>query len=181
MTLKRDVLRLACCAVAVLFMATAARADFIPAYGWITTDAIVSSATGASQASLALGTCSHGVAACTWPMPTLRSRRRNRFRCNWCDIGTWLASSAFTLNGVTASPLPWLPDGCHHLVSRVTRPSQAWGYPQAFTITHDTSTFIVNGQTVINAAGPTPPIATGVPTRVSRWELPFDLVYAECW
>src|SRR5437660_1433087 len=44
---------------------TMAHADFITGYGWVTTNAIASSSTGASAASLALSTCSHGTAACT--------------------------------------------------------------------------------------------------------------------
>src|SRR5438270_11762259 len=81
---------------------TAARADFITGYGWVTTDAIASSSTAATAASLALGTCSHGTAACTignadvsftttginFSPPGLAST----------TIANWLASSAFPLN-----------------------------------------------------------------------------------
>jgi hypothetical protein len=42
--------------LAVSVPAHATSVDFITAYGWVTTEAIANSATGASAASLALGT-----------------------------------------------------------------------------------------------------------------------------
>jgi hypothetical protein len=185
MTLKRDFLRLACCAVPVLFMATAARADFITAYGWITTEAIVSSSTGGSAASLALGTCSHGVAACTPANADVSFTTTGiGFGATGATIATWLGSSAFPLNGVTASAgtLATLMDATIWDFFGNASFTGTVATPQVFSITHDDgATFIVNGQTVIDKAGPTPPIVTlGSYTGGAGGSLPFDLVYAEC-
>ena len=185
MTLKRDFLRLACCAVPVLFMATAARADFITAYGWITTEAIVSSSTGGSAASLALGTCSHGVAACTPANADVSFTTTGiGFGATGATIATWLGSSAFPLNGVTASAgtLATLMDATIWDFFGNASFTGTIATPQAFTITHDDgATFIVNGQTVIDRPQPTAPIATGGSyTGGAGGSLPFDLVYAEC-
>jgi len=54
--------------------------------------------------------------------------------------------------------------------------------PDPFTIAHDDgATFIVNGQTVVNAPAPTSPITTaGTYTGAASGNAPFELVYAEC-
>jgi hypothetical protein len=54
--------------------------------------------------------------------------------------------------------------------------------PDAFTVTHDDgATFIVNGQVVVNAPGPTAPVATpGTYTGGAGGNLPFQIVYTEC-
>jgi hypothetical protein len=182
MTLKRDTLRLACCAVAVLFMATAARADFITAYGWITTEALVTyGGTGGSAATLADPTCSHGVATCTPADADVSFTTTGiGFGASTATIQTWLASSAFPVNGLTASAstLATLMDATIWEFSG----NGSFTSPQAFTITHDDgATFVVNGQTVVDAPGPTAPVATpGVYTGGAGGSLPFDLVYAEC-
>jgi hypothetical protein len=54
---------------------TAARADFITGYGWVTTDAIAGSSTAATAASLALGTCSMVRRPARSATPTSRSLR----------------------------------------------------------------------------------------------------------
>jgi hypothetical protein len=187
MTLKRDVLRLACCAVAVLFMATAARADFITAYGWITTEAIVSSGSGATAASLADPTCSvNAGAACT------HSNADVTFTTTGIDLGTfspasvatWLGTSAFPVNALSASAatLAAFMDATIWEFTGLGKFTGTPGSPQAFTIEHDDgATFVVNGQTVVSAPGPTPPIPTpGVYTGGAGGSLPFDLIYTEC-
>jgi PEP-CTERM motif-containing protein len=165
---------------------TTARADFITGYGWVTTDVIASSGTAATAASLALGTCSHGTAACTignadvsftttgikFSPPGLAST----------TIATWLTSSAFPLNNVVdnaptspLSPSIWMFVGN----TQVTGTS---GSPQSFTFQHDDGmTFVVNGQTVVNAPGPTGPVVTtGSYTGGASMNAAFTLIYSEC-
>lgn len=166
---------------------TAAHADFITGYGWVSTEAIASSGTAATAASLALGTCSHGTAACTignadvsftttgikFSPPGLAST----------TIATWLASSAFPLNNVVLnvpgttplSPTIW------EFVGN-TQVTGTPGSPQSFTFQHDDGmTFVVNGQTVVNAPGPTAPtVTTGTYTGGASTNAPFTLIYAEC-
>jgi len=166
---------------------TAARADFITGYGWVSTETLTDSATAATAASLALGTCSHGTAACTignadvtftttginFSPPGLAST----------TIANWLASSAFPLNNVVLtvpgttplSPTIW------EFVGN-TQVTGTPGSPQSFTFQHDDGmTFVVNGQTVVNAPGPTgPTITTGAYTGGASTNAPFTLIYAEC-
>jgi hypothetical protein len=54
--------------------------------------------------------------------------------------------------------------------------------PDPFTIAHDDgATFIVNGQTVVNAPGPTSPATTsGTYTGPADGNAPFELIYTEC-
>src|SRR5437764_13776010 len=84
--------------------ATVAHADFITGYGWVTTEAIASSGTAATAASLALGTCSHGTAACTTGNAdvTFTTTGINFSPPNLASgtIAQWLTPSAFPLNGL---------------------------------------------------------------------------------
>ena len=165
---------------------TAAHADFITGYGWITTDAIAGSGTAATAASLALGTCSHGAAACTtgnadvtftttginFSPPGLAST----------TIAAFLASSAFPLNNVVDSaPTSPLSPTIWEFVGN-TQVTGTPGSPQSFTFQHDDGmTFVVNGQTVVNAPGPTgPTVTTGTYTGGASTSAPFTLIYAEC-
>jgi hypothetical protein len=88
-------------------VATAPKAqavDFITAYGWVTTEAIASSSTGGSPASLALGTCHMGTAACTPGNADVTFTTSGiDFNATSASIATWLASSAFPLNGLVDS------------------------------------------------------------------------------
>jgi hypothetical protein len=166
---------------------TAARADFITGYGWVTTNAIASSSTAATAASLALGTCSHGTAACTTGNADVSFTTTG---INFSPTGlasttitNWLASSAFPLNNVVLnvpgttllSPTIW------EFVGN-TQVTGAPGSPQSFTFQHDDGmTFVVNGQTVVNAPGPTgPAVTTGTYTGGASTNAPFTLIYSEC-
>ena len=178
-------LQLSAVAAAVLaFTAVNARADFITAYGWVTTEAIASSATGATAASLALGTCHNGAGACTTanadvtftttgvnfsvlsppsPQPT---------------VAAWLASSAFPLNGLVDNVGGSLMDPTiWEFIGNISVTS-----PNPFTIAHDDgATFVVNGMTVVNAPGPTSPSTTpGTYTGAASGSVPFTLIYTEC-
>jgi len=179
-------LRVVACAVGVLALAANARADFITGYGWVTTNAIAGSGTAATAASLALSTCSHGTAACTtgnadvtftttginFSPPALVSG----------TVAAWLASSAFPLNGLVDSvPASPLSPSIWEFVGN-TQVTGTPGSPQSFTFQHDDGmTFVVNGQTVVNAPGPTSPVVTtGSYTGGASINAPFVLIYAEC-
>jgi hypothetical protein len=172
--------RIVALAVAVLALtAASARADFITGYGWVTTEAIANSATGGSPASLALATCANGVAACTPGNADVTFTTTGvNFSATTATIATWLASSAFTLNGLVDNAPTHLMDATIWLfIGNISVTS-----PNPFTIAHDDgATFIVNGQTVINAPGPTSPVDTnGTYTGAASGNAPFELVYAEC-
>ena len=175
--------RVAAYAAAIVALSANARADFITGYGWVSTDAVVGSAT---EASLALATCSHGTAACvpgnadvsftttgiSFMPPGLISG----------TIAEWLASSAFPLNSlVDTAPTSLLSPTIWEFFGN-TQVTGTPGSPQLFTIQHDDGvTFVVNGQTVVNAPGPTPPsVTTRSYTGGASLDAPFTLIYAEC-
>ncbi len=160
-------------------LATAAHADFITAYGWVSTETIVSSSTGASAASLALSTCSRGVAACTPSNADVTFTTTGvNFSASAATIATWLTSSTFPLNGlVDNAPGSLMDPTIWEFVGNISVTS-----PDPFTIQQDDGvTFIVNGQTVINSPGPTAPVVTsGTYTGPAGGSVPFSLIYAEC-
>lgn len=172
--------------LAVLAWAGDAQAGFINALGWVSTEAIVSSATGASPASLALGTCHMGTAACT------AANADVTFTTNGIDfsdnpvppapltIGGWLASNpnpktglAFHhgVMGATAmDPSLWQFTGTAHFTAGET-----------FTFKHDDGvTMIVNGVTQVSQPGQTAPATTTATYSGATGNFGFDIVYAEC-
>ena len=165
---------------------TAARADFITGYGWVTTDAIAGSSTAATAASLALGTCSHGTAACTLGNAdvsfTTTGINFSPSGLASSTITNWLASVHF--RSIISSSMYRVPRcspppfGSSSVIPR----SPAPGSPQSFTFQHDDGmTFVVNGQTVVNAPGPTgPAVTTGTYTGGASTNAPFTLIYSEC-
>jgi hypothetical protein len=162
-----------------------AKADFITAYGWVTTEALVgtnpptAADPGGSPATLSLPTCSHGVAACTTANADVTFTTTGvNFSATGDTIGAWLASSGFTLNNLVDNASGSLMDPTiWEFVGNISVSS-----PNPFTIAHDDgATFIVNGQTVVNAPGPTSPVITpGSYTGAASGNAPFTLVYAEC-
>jgi hypothetical protein len=165
---------------------TVAHADFIAGYGWVTTNAIASSSTAATAASLALSTCSHGTAACTTGNAdvTFTTTGINFSPAGLASttIAAWLASSAFPLNGLVDSvPSTPLSPSIWEFVGN-TQVTGTPGSPQSFTFQHDDGmTFVVNGQTVVNAPGPTGPVVTnGTYTGGANTNAPFTLIYSEC-
>ncbi len=163
----------------VMLIAVPARADFITAYGWVSTEGIVSSATGATAASLALPTCSHGTAACTTANADVTFTTTGvNFDATSATISSWLASSAFSLNGlVDTAPGALMDPTIWEFVGNISVTS-----PDSFTFDHDDGvTFVVNGQTVINQPGPTAPVITnGTYTGAASGNAPFQLIYTEC-
>ena len=166
---------------------TVAHADFITGFGWVTTEAIASSGTAATAASLALGTCSHGTAACTTGNADVTFTTTGiNFSPPGLDSGTiaaWLASSAFPLNGLVLNVPGTTPlDPTIWEFVGNTQVTGTPGSPQSFTFQHDDGmTFVVNGQTVVNAPGPTGPVVTaGTYTGGANTNAPFTLIYAEC-
>lgn len=89
-------------------------------------------------------------------------------------IGGWLATGGATL--LTGDGTHTLDDTYVHLSGFVTLASDN----QSFTVAHDDGlTLIINGQTVIDASGPTAPaITTGTYTGAAG-TYAFDLYYAE--
>jgi len=174
------------CSLILGVLSFTARADFITGYGWVSTDPIVSSATAATAASLSDPTCSHGTAACTpanadVTFTTTGIKFTPPFLTSG-SFGLWLASSAFPLNGlvdlVPNSPLsPSIWEFVGH-----TQVTGTLGSPQSFTFEHDDGmTFVVNGQTVVSAPGPTAPVVTTASyTGGASLDAPFTLIYAEC-
>jgi hypothetical protein len=167
--------------LAIAATAHAAPIDFITAYGWVTTEAIASSATGAAPASLALTTCSHGSAACTPANAdvtfTTTGIDFNSTRGPFTIAG-WLAGSGFPVNNVVdLAPNSPLDPTIWEFVGNASFTS-----PNPFTFRHDDgTTFIVNGQTVVNAPGPTGAINTnGTYTGPAGDNLPFQIIYTEC-
>ena len=179
MMLKRSVLRLALCAIPILLTCTAVRADFITGYGWVTTEPLVNSSTGASAATLADPTCSHGTAACmTSNADVTFTTTGVSFSATGANIATWLASSAFPLNGLVDTAGSSLMDPTiWEFVGNISVTS-----PDVFTFTHDDGmTFVVNGQTVVDQPGPTAPtVSTGTYTGAAGGSVAFDLIYSEC-
>jgi len=154
-------------------------ADFINVWGWRSTEAIVNSSTGGSPASLALGTCHNGAGACTHANADVTFTTSGvDFSLSSATMAAWIASNTFAINnlvdnsaGALMDPTIWEFSGFISVTS-----------PNAFTIVHDDgATFIVNGQTVIDAAGPTSPTPTfGTYTGAGSGIVAFDLIYAEC-
>ena len=178
-TVKRFRIALLGAGVLTFTAANACAADFINVWGWRSTEAIVNSATGASEASLALGTCHIGVAACTHSNADVTFTTSGvDFSLSAATIAAWIASNTFAINnlidnapGSLMDPTIWEFSGNISVTS-----------PNAFTIAHsDGATFIVNGQTVIDAPGPTAPIVTnGNYTGAAGGSVAFSLIYAEC-
>jgi hypothetical protein len=172
-------LQLTALAAAFAFTAVNAKADFITAYGWVSTEAIVSSATGATAASLALPTCHNGATTCTTANADVTFTTTGvNFNATTATIATWLASNTFPLNGLvdtvgssSMDPTIW------EFVGNISVTS-----PDSFTIEHDDgATFVVNGQTIVNAPGPTSPApTTGMYTGAASGNAPFSLIYTEC-
>lgn len=181
---KRSVLRLALCAIPMLLMCTAARADFITGYGWVTTEPLVTfGGSGASAATLADPTCSHGTATCTTANADVTFTTTGvSFNTTSTDIATWLASSGFTLNGlVDTAGASAMDPTIWEFVGNISV-TGTLGTPESFTIAHDDgATFVVNGQTVINQPGPTAPtVTTENYTGGAGGSVPFTLIYSEC-
>lgn len=86
---------------AMALLITNARADFITAYGWVSTEAIVNSATGATAASLALSTCHNGAGACTTANADVTFTTTGvDFSATGANVSTWLSSNTFALNNL---------------------------------------------------------------------------------
>ena len=153
--------------------------DFITAYGWISTEAIVNSATGASAASLALGTCHNNAGACTHANADVTFTTTGvNFSLSGATIAAWIASNTFAINNlVDNAPGALMDPTIWEFVGNISVTS-----PDPFTISHDDgATFVVNGQTVINQPGPTAPVVTpGTYTGAASGNAPFSLIYAEC-
>src|SRR5438552_14730428 len=151
--------RIAACAIGVLALSINARADFITGYGWVTTEAIASSATGGSPGSLALGTCHNGAGTCTTSNADVTFTTTGiGFSSDSSTIAAWLASSAFPLHSLVDNTPGSLMDPTIWEFVGNTQVTNG----QAFTISHDDgATFIVNGVTVVDKPGP--PSATVTP------------------
>jgi len=181
MSRAKDLRVAALAAAALAFTAVNAKADFITAYGWVSTEAIVGfGGTGATAASLASPTCHMGTAACTTANADVTFTTTGvNFSATTADVATWLASSTmFTLNGLVdkvggslMDPTIW------EFIGNISVTSS-----NPFNITHDDgATFVVNGQTVVNAPGPTGIVLTGgMYTGAASGNAPFELIYAEC-
>lgn len=170
----------------VLAMATTAHAvpDFITGLGWVSTETIAAGAPGGSPLSLALATCSHGTAACTAANADVKITTTGigfSF-ATATSISLWLATNTFanTIVFDTAAASPMDPTIWHFFGNAKFTGTVAT--PQSFTFSHDDGlTFIVNGQTVVDAPGQTSPTTTtGSYTGGAGGSLPFDLYYAEC-
>ena len=114
----------------------------------------MSSATGATAASLALATCHNGAGACTTGNAdvTFTTTGIGFNAGSAVTVATWLGTSAFTLNNLVDT------------IGAQPMDSTIWEFvgnakftsPQAFIISHDDGvTFVANGQTVVNDPGPT--------------------------
>lgn len=170
-------MRLALCCVAVVALAGTARADFINGYAWETTEAI---SQVAAPASLALATCSHGTAACTTGNADVLFTTTGVSFPNQGSgtIGAFLASSAFTLNNLVDSvPTGPMDPTIWEFTGNISVTNS-----ESFTFSHDDGvTFIVNGQTLINAPGPTGFTNTsGTYTGATNSNAPFQLIFGEC-
>ncbi len=173
-------------AVGILAAAVPAHAtsvDFITAYGWVTTEAIANSATGATAASLGLPTCHNGLTTCTLGNADVTFTTSGvNFNTTGSTIATWVASNAFPVNNLVDNAPGHLMDATIWFFTGNVSATGTVATPQTFSVQHDDgATFIVNGQTVINAPGPTAPTTTtGSYTGGAGGALPFDLYYTEC-
>lgn len=184
MTIKR--FRVAAyCACILAFMAANARADFITGYGWRTTEPLANSATQGSLNTVGCSVTTGGMCLTTNADVTFTTTGVDfnpTHSTAFTTISQWLGTSTFALSGLVdnfpASPMDptiWLFVGNISVTGTVAT-------PQSFTINHDDGvTFVINGQTVVNAPGPTSPETTmanytgGVNTNA-----PFSLIYSEC-
>src|SRR5215831_14480912 len=166
-------------AIVLAVTAVNAEADFITAYGWVSTESVVTTpGPGGSPASLALGTCSHGMSPCTTSNAdvTFTTTGINFHLTGGGTIGAWLATSMFPLtNLLDTSPGSPIDPTIWEFVGSTSVTSS----PLTFTIVHDDGvTFIVNGQTLISI-----PLSSatsqGTYTGPSG-NVPFDLVFANC-
>lgn len=183
MTTTRLLAAIGLSAAVLAFSAVRAHADFITAYGWITTEPIADSATGASAASLGLATCHNGAGACTHANADVTFTTTGiNFNTTGSSVAAWVASNPFPVNNLVDNVAAHLMDATiWEFVGNVSVTGTV-ATPQTFTVQHDDgATFVVNGQTVINAPGPTSPvITTGSYTGGASGNAPFDLIYAEC-
>ncbi len=153
---------LAFSAAVLTFSAFQAKADFITAYGWVTTEAITNNANGATAASLASSTCHNGSGACTFANADVTFTTTGvNFNATSATVATWLSTNPFSLDGLVDTVGSHLMDPTiWEFVGNISVTGTV-GSPQSFTIQHDDgTTFVVNGQTVINHPGPTSPALT---------------------
>lgn len=167
-------------AVALALGAIDARADFITGYGWVTTEALVTyGGSGATTTTLNDSTCHNGLTTCTLGNADVTFTTTGvNFSATTANVATWLASSAFPLNGLVDNvpgslmdPTIWLFTGNISVTNGAS-----------FTFTQDDGvTFVVNGLTVVNNPGPTAPVVTtGTYTGPTDGNAPFTLIYSEC-
>jgi hypothetical protein len=168
--------------VVVAMAGRAGATDFITGYGWTTTEAIASSATGGSPASLALVGC-HSGAACTPGNANVTFTTSGISFNPTADvtkttIAAWLGTSGFTLDGLVDNAGTSLMDPTiWEFVGNAS-----FTHNQVITARHDDgATFTVNGDIVINQPQPTAPTSTsGTYTGSTGGSLPFQIVYTEC-
>jgi hypothetical protein len=165
-------------ALALMAIATDANAGFITANGWVTTEA---DANNASPATLTLASCHMGSAACTAANADVTFTTNSiNFdeRPSGNTIGQFLATNTNTglafHNGVTSStptdPTIWQFTG-----------TASFTNGEKFTFDHDDGvTFQINGATVVNQPGPTPPVTTTFTYTGPTGNFSFNLVYSEC-
>ena len=171
--------------LAVLAWAGDAQAGFINSFGWVSTEAIVSSATGGSPASLALATCHMGAAACT------AANADVTFTTNGIDFSdNPVPPAPYHRRVVGSNPNPKTGLPFHNGVTGATAMDPTlWQFTgtahftagEKFSFKHDDGvTMIVNGVTQVSQAGPTSPTTTTATYSGATGNFSFDIVYAEC-
>ena len=174
----------ACLALAVGMASLNARADNITVYGWVTPEALVTyGGSGATTTSLNDSTCHNGSGACTTSNADVTFTTTGvNFNAYADTIGNWIASNTFPVHNLVDGVSGNLMDPTIWLFVGNISVTGTGGSPQSFTIEHDDgTTFVINGQTVINAPGPTAPTpTTGFYTNGASGNAPFSLIYTEC-
>jgi len=172
--------------VALAFTAVNANADFINAYGWVSTDAIVGpGGSGATTAGLAAtcGTCSPSSAQVSFTTTGLNFNFTTTSNSDNITVAAWLASDKlFPLNNLVdtiastnMSPSIWEFTGNISVTQN-----------EMFTIKHDDGvTFFVNNLTnplTPLSSGPhaPQPLETAMYTGAASGSVPFELIYTEC-
>jgi hypothetical protein len=181
MSMKLCNLRVLLIAIPALTMAINARAGFISGYGWVTAEGNVNgSGTGATPGTLASSTC-HGATACTTGNADVTFTTNGiGFSTSGNTFGTWLASSAFTLDSLAYHNGQGTSTALDPSIWEFTG-TASFTNGQTFTFAHDDGvTMLVNGVTYVNQPGPTGAVTTTATYTGPTGNEAFEIVYTEC-
>jgi hypothetical protein len=190
MRFRNTVLAILVC-IACLVVVPAVRADVFTVYGWRTTEAIASSATGGSPASLLLPTCHNGVAACVNSSNVPQNVDVGFFLNNTFPdfdiefegtVSDWLASGGITpVKNLLNGPYDWMDPTIWDIRGTINITGN-----EKFSIYHDDGVTLAIDGVSWGQPGPAYPgldlLSVDLATQYTgpTGKVSFDLVYAEC-